>query len=552
MPTRYLIFFLTTLLNTTFVFSQTNNVHSIEDRIPISKHAGNSNAIYVIEKNIKPTLHETIMMPTNSVLRFNGGVIDKATIVGDQTKIEAGLCKIFGDDVMLEGSWDVKEAYPEWFGAKADEITDETYYVQKVLSLRSPFVVISRQTRFNLRDLILPKNTYLIYFADSEIGTPHGTKRKSGELVIYSANSSYPEQSSGGEVNEIRFEGQLHPAIIADIRKDVEGHNSYIAPNQRDSIARVSFQIEDEEIPRASFHYKSNYRGFDLSSGTQIQANRTRIILTGVGSENWKKSPNMYNLITQKDKNNKVIAGGFVLNQDNNSTTLSWLFGKFEKGLPLFYDSQKSRTVVNGERRIDEGLAALNTTNYKHGWAIGIPASISDAMFTVGGRIYSANTDMYGNDFRISEPGIGFRYYTGLTDYSPRERTFVLDKNESAYRRVVIRNEKEDNLGMVGACSAFSKLFVHKGKLVRSSNSYNVDSVVKQNGRTGEYYVKFVTPLQSAGYCVSLTTNNPLIYGCVSNESKEGFTIELFIIGTSQKIDIEKGSIHMACFGGDL
>lgn len=518
----------------------------------LSSQIKTSGTVYVFQDIIMSKEKNYIEIPENCVLKFEGGIMGNAIIVGDRTRIEANRVRIFDDNVTLSGSWDIREAYPEWFGAMADGVTDETIYVQKALSLKSSFVIVSRGTRFNLRDLVFPQNTYLVYFADSEISIPHGPKRHSGELVIYSANSSYPEQKSGGAVNEIRFEGQIHPAFVADVRKDVHGHDEYLALNQKDNIARVSFQIEDEEIPRASFHYKNNYLKYDLTSGTQIQANRTRIELVGVGTNSWNEPPKQYDFITQKDEDGNLIAGGFVLSQGDDNMTLSWTFGRFVKGKPVYFDKKKSRSQVTQEKRIEEGLASLNTTHHKHGWAVGIPASISDAMFTVGGRIYAVNTDMYSNGFQVSEPGFGFRYYTGLTDLNPRERIMVLDKFNSANRRIYLRNEKNDNLGMVGACSAFTKLFVSRGVLVRAPNSYNIDSVVKENNCRGKYRIVFTTPLQSNTYCVSISTNDPMVYGCVSNESERGFTLELYITGTNKPIDISKGSIMVSCFGGDF
>lgn len=556
---RSILFLLLFFITVSAAYSQTaiipldkDNIRTLTKESTIESQLSLDNAIYVIDTNLRFNKQSVFKIPRNSILRFNAGSVSNTILVGTNTRIDAGLVQIFGDNVKIEGTWDVKEAYPEWFGAKADGITDETEYVQKALSLNSSFVVVSRNTRFNLKKLEFNKNTYLVYFADSELSIPHGSKRKSGELVIYSANSSYPAQESGCEVNEMRFEGQWHPAFIADVRKDVHGHDIYLAPDQKDSFARASFQIEDEEIPRASFHYKNNYRGYDLTSGTQIQANRTKIELIGVGRKSWKKVPATYDFIIQKDNNGNEIAGGFLLNLEDNKIIISWSFGKFETGYPLYYASKKSSTVVVGEKRINEGLASLNTTNYKHGWAVGVPAAISDAMFTVGGRLYAVNTDMYGNDFKLSEPGLGFRYYSGLTDKLPRERTLVLEKSESSYRRVIVKNENNSNLGMVGACSAFSKMIVYKGKLVRSSNSYNVESVNKIGNNTGQYYVRFVTPMQSTGYSVSLTTNNPMVYGCVNNETKEGFTIELYVTGTNTPVDPQTGSVHMTCFGGDL
>lgn len=77
-----------------------------------------SNTIYVIQYDF--TLGEDITVPANCILEFDGGSISASgsndTITGANTGIKAGLIKIFGTDVTLAGSWNVVEAYPEWFG----------------------------------------------------------------------------------------------------------------------------------------------------------------------------------------------------------------------------------------------------------------------------------------------------------------------------------------------------------------------------------------------------------------------------------------------------
>ena len=106
------------------------------------------NTIYEIRYNF--TLTEDITIPANCVLWFNGGSISGAyTITGNNTGISAGLVKIFNTDVTLAGTWNVTEAYPEWFGAKGDEVTDDSSFVQKTVNTFSN-VNLSRKTyKFN-------------------------------------------------------------------------------------------------------------------------------------------------------------------------------------------------------------------------------------------------------------------------------------------------------------------------------------------------------------------------------------------------------------------
>ena len=60
---------------------------------------------------------ETLEVPANCVLRFNGGSFRNGIITGDKTMIQTSNVTIFGDSLNPNGSWDIPEVYPEWFGA---------------------------------------------------------------------------------------------------------------------------------------------------------------------------------------------------------------------------------------------------------------------------------------------------------------------------------------------------------------------------------------------------------------------------------------------------
>ena len=92
-----------------------------------------------------------VTIPANCVLEFDGGSLSNGTITGLNTCINAGLVKIFNTDVTLAGTWNVAEAYPEWFGAKGDNTTDDTTVFQKT----SEFAAANSST------VVLTKKYYL-------------------------------------------------------------------------------------------------------------------------------------------------------------------------------------------------------------------------------------------------------------------------------------------------------------------------------------------------------------------------------------------------------
>lgn len=91
-----------------------------------------SDTIYVIQYDYDLE-GKTITIPSKCTLDFQGGGFSNGTVVGDNTKIEAGLEKIFGA-ITINGSWDVAAACPEWFGALPDGVHDCTESIQDTIN----------------------------------------------------------------------------------------------------------------------------------------------------------------------------------------------------------------------------------------------------------------------------------------------------------------------------------------------------------------------------------------------------------------------------------
>ena len=77
----------------------------------------------------------TVTIPEGCVLDFQGGSLNNGSIIGNKTTIIASISKIFDLSIDLKGTWNASEAYPEWFGAQADGLTDDTLAIQKTLDI---------------------------------------------------------------------------------------------------------------------------------------------------------------------------------------------------------------------------------------------------------------------------------------------------------------------------------------------------------------------------------------------------------------------------------
>ena len=140
-----------------------------------------ANTIYVIQYDF--TLGEDITVPEGCILEFEGGSISgNKTVTGDNTGIQAGLVKIFNANVTLAGTWNVTEAYPEWFGAKGDGVTDDSFAINALLE----------KTDFNVR--LLANKTYCITEA-IRIDVKRHTFNGSGGNTIIKVLSAFEDDA---------------------------------------------------------------------------------------------------------------------------------------------------------------------------------------------------------------------------------------------------------------------------------------------------------------------------------------------------------------------
>lgn len=140
-----------------FVSSQQNSFTSNQDDNiiidvtlrrgkPLAEQLSKDNTVYEVRYTFD-LKGRSVVIPQGCVLVFNGGKFRNGTIVGNVTRIENKRKKPIVSNVILDGSWNVEIAYPEWFGAAGNGRKDDREAVQAA---------------FNVGNTVMLKNNYLI------------------------------------------------------------------------------------------------------------------------------------------------------------------------------------------------------------------------------------------------------------------------------------------------------------------------------------------------------------------------------------------------------
>ena len=167
-------------------FTKTNHIYKIVDHIDLQG--------------------ETLTMPANCTLDFQGGSFSNGTIIGSNTKIKAGLQKIFNTDITLSGTWIADSLSPEHFGIIGIDATQDTTYIQKALDCCSAI---------NIKTVKLQNKTYQIsssLLIQSNIKLEGAASRvwNNGSATILSLAENVvgiTVESTGVEINDLKITG---------------------------------------------------------------------------------------------------------------------------------------------------------------------------------------------------------------------------------------------------------------------------------------------------------------------------------------------------------
>ena len=140
---------------------------------------------------------QTLNIPNNCTLKFNGGIITNGTIKGSNTAINSDLQKIFGTDISFEGTYDIECWYPEWFGAvSGSSTTMSTKAIQAALNAARRNIKIVKLTGASY----YIDDTLLVYSSQSLIGTSPSVHHYSG-INIYQTKNKHAIQLTSTDAN---------------------------------------------------------------------------------------------------------------------------------------------------------------------------------------------------------------------------------------------------------------------------------------------------------------------------------------------------------------
>lgn len=188
-----------------------------EQYIDDSTFADVENTIFCIR--YEHEIDTYIQLYENQILEFDGGSFkfisygdnpaDIPEIIGRDTVIIAPPVQIFkipaDKNNKIGGSWRITEAYPEWFGAVGDGVTDDTLAIQRTIDTFGEYakIVFSAKT-YRVSSIYIEDKAVRLVGA----GNGHSTKLKSLDNSLDSAILHFSGVSRETRIENLWLEGR--------------------------------------------------------------------------------------------------------------------------------------------------------------------------------------------------------------------------------------------------------------------------------------------------------------------------------------------------------
>lgn len=437
------------------------------------------------------------------------------------------------------------------YGAVADGVTNNTASVQSALNALGIYggtVYIPDGAKFNLRSLTFPARFNLDYRADDDLSQAQlpGSTIASSERVLFSSNSSYPLDVTGGVVNEWRLTAPFHPGMVVDVRKDLGAKIApYLGPGQTiDEPVRASWNILDEQVDTFRVIYQ-NFASFSNFSSTALVGWRRVVRLNGIGTAQWVSVPAENTMVTGTTSG----ARGFVLTVVAGYTDLLWFSGDFVAGETVSDNNETTTAVITSAVLTTTSFSPLAQGVKRGNWAIGLPADAMRDQFVVGGKIGSQRTrGTFYEEETILNPG--FVWVDSYENSPPNGYEVIYDTSVAAASRrlYLTKYNSATPVAQIGGLAAHASMNDGAGSPVIRSGAFNIASVAR-GGSIGRYDITFTNALPTANYRILTSAQ---FNGFITWDLKATTGFTLFVTNASAVAQWAPFDFEVVIIGGDI
>lgn len=420
----------------------------------------------------------------------------------------------------------------KWFGVTADHTTDNSTIINTIIATSdlpntlstagkqsAAYIHIEGGVRFSSSSLsFLPSGNhvfvYLCYFANSDLtkGIADGGGG-TNEHYVLSVNSGYPGDSTGGMVAEWSYSAPLHPAIMLNVAKQVDGADAHFGTGQQripddTGPARAGFYIKDENTLRIRLVYEG-WGGPTTYKNTAafFQPFNQTVSLNNVGTSGWATTPAAGTIIYG------VTSGAIGIKhpvQSNAALALDmyWVSGTFIAGEQVTDGVTTSTNSIGGG-----GVTYANNTNVFLLFGINRPCVTYGVQpewcvtgFDIGARLTVRNScGSYAGSNHMETVTYAAILWTNTSTAVPTTgKQIILDTNNNLVAKDGVAASSGAGGGLVGAIQCLGTF--NNTPAFTGSKRFNASAVAYLG--TGQYRVSFTTPLADTDYQVFVQRSN--------------------------------------------